>query len=104
MISYGSTSSTLQGITADFSKVILLRSEIVNNKIKIITNRGQRADTSIPGSQGDHVTAYITLLQTIFSVIDGEDVHEAPHILYETTKCFLVEQQAERTQAKKCGL
>jgi len=99
-LSYGSTASTLQGVTADISKIILLRSEIVNNKIKITTNRGQRADTSIPGSQGDHVTAYVTLLQTICSIVDGEDVHETPQILYDTTKCFFGDKAGQEIKLK----
>ena len=90
MGSISSQQSTLQSIAAQISKSILLRFEIdEDNKIKIITNREQRPNTDIAGSQGDHVTAYITLLQAICSMLDGEDVHEAPKMLFDVTKCFL---------------
>ena len=76
-------------VSSNTAKVILLKYEIEHDRINIIINREQRPATGISGSQGDHVTAYTVLLQTICGLIDGEEVHEAPRILYETTNCFL---------------
>ena len=76
-------------VSSNTAKAILFKYEIEHNRINIIINREQRPATVISGSQGDHVTAYTVLLQTICGLIDGEEVHEAPRILYETTNCFL---------------
>ena len=74
---------------ATTARNILLGFSIIEGKISIIVNSGQRPDTAISGSQGDHITAYTALLQMVCSIVDGEDVHEAPHMLYETAKCFI---------------
>ncbi len=75
-------------IYSNTAKEILLKYEIEGKKINIIVNREQRPTTSILASQGDHITAYTVLLQTICNLIDGEEEHEAPKILYEATSCF----------------
>jgi hypothetical protein len=75
--------------TADMDQRVLLTYKVNNHGIKIVINGGQRPLTSLSGSQGDHITAYTTFLQSICGLVDGEDVHEAPGILYEATQCFL---------------
>ncbi|MGI9214242.1 MAG: hypothetical protein ACR2HS_00820, partial [Gammaproteobacteria bacterium] len=61
-------------------------------------NKDQRPKTSLPkgkkkddkaGKQGDHITNYQTLLQTICSVIDLTEPELAPQKLYEAIKLFL---------------
>ena len=84
-----SGASALLTTTAVTERHILLSYILSEGKISIIINSGQRPNTAISGSQGDHVTAYTTLLQTLCSVVDGEDMHEAPNMLYEAAKCFI---------------
>jgi hypothetical protein len=75
--------------TAEVGRAVLLTYEVSDTGIQIIVNSGQRPPTAISGSQGDHVTAYATFLQSVCSLVDGEDVQEAPRMLYEATQCFI---------------
>lgn len=92
-ISDQSAISGPQSIAASVVKDVLMRFEIEQGSIRIITNK-QRPTTSLAGSsQGDHVTAYAALLQMICSVMDGEDVHGAPEMLYKAATCFIDEKE-----------
>ena len=72
---------------------ILVTFDITANELKIILNKDQRPSTGLAGStQGDHVTNYKTLLQTICSVLDMEELEKAPNILYQALKLFLDEE------------
>ena len=90
-------------VSSSTSKEILLKYEIDHDKINIIVNRDQRPATGISGSQGDHVTAYTVLLQTICGLIDGEEVHDAPKILYDATSCFLEDFEGLEFKSYKTG-
>ena len=84
-----SGASSLPITRAATAKQILLSYTINDGKISLIINSGQRSDTILSGSQGDHVTAYTTLLQMVCSIIDGEDLYDAPKMLYDVVKCFI---------------
>ncbi len=84
-----SSTSGIPTVASSTSSAILLKYEIDGENINIIVNSQQRPGTAISGSQGDHVTAYAVLLQTICSIIGGEDIHQAPQVLYDATKCFV---------------
>jgi hypothetical protein len=75
--------------TAEIGRAVFLTYEVTDSGIQIIVNSGQRPPTAISGSQGDHVTAYATFLQSVCGLVDGEDVQEAPGMLYEATQCFI---------------
>lgn len=84
-----SGASSLPITHAATAKQILLSYTINDGKISLIINSSQRSDTILSGSQGDHVTAYTTLLQMVCSIIDGEDLYDAPKMLHEVVKCFI---------------
>ena len=84
-----SGASALLTTTAITERHILLSYILSKGKISIIINSGQRPNTVISGSQGDHVTAYTTLLQTLCGIVDGEEMYDAPLMLYEAAKCFI---------------
>jgi len=90
-------------VSSSTAKEILLKHEIEHDRINIIVNRDQRPTTGISGSQGDHVTAYTVLLQTICGLIDGEEVHDAPKILYDATSCFLEDFEELEFKSYKTG-
>lgn len=72
---------------------ILVTFDIAANKVKIILNKDQRPSTGLVGGrQGDHITNYQTLLQTICSVLDMEEPEKAPNILFQALKLFLDEE------------
>ncbi len=88
-----SLASTLESVFPTTAKEILLSYELKEGGITIIVNKEQRPGTGISGSQGDHVTAYTILLQTICNLLE-EDVQDAPNLLYKAAMCFLPDLKA----------
>lgn len=97
------SSDSLKNIYCNTANKILLKYQIENNNVHIIVNREQRPATYISGSQGDHVTAYTVLLQTICNLLDGEEERHAPKMLYEAVNCFFEDMAIFKFKSKENG-
>lgn len=94
-----SSSSSKQRTQATTAATLLIDVTVTSNQnIQVVLGK-TRTKTQLGKAQGEHVTAYALLLQSIVSTIDDTPIDEIPKLLVASTQFYLLQENISSLQA-----